>query len=525
MDNHTVNNFVDILRDLIKEQIDKQDTTIMCKIVSVNQDGTYNVYVEPDERNIIHNIPSISPYTLKQDDYVYVYKIKNQLNNSFIIKRLGSDGALDTIPTKNEVISLIEEYTEKYNKTIQGDQGDMILQPATNTTLGGVKASVTNETAEEAYGTKVYPIVISNGTIYGKEPVLTVVSSTENGLMTSTDKSKLDGIEANANNYTHPAGSAADKSSGLYKFSTDSTSHIKSVTAVSKADITGLGIPAQDTTYSTATDTAAGLVIAGTYAASASHMFGAYAKTYAIGVSTNGVMYGRDTTYSTATSTTAGLVKVGYATSGKNYAVQLSDGKMYVNVPWTDNDTTYSAVTASRDGLMTSTDKSKLDGIANNANNYIHPTYTSKASGLYKVTVDGTGHVSAATAVSKADITALGIPGSDTNTHYTTKMYATSSTGTINASTVNGDTYLRLFDDSTARSSIKIVGEGATQVYSLADGTIKIKSTDNNTTYSTATTTENGLMSTAMVTKLNGIATDATADSAITSDELATILV
>ena len=97
------------------------------------------------------------------DDYVYVYKIKNQLNNSFIIKRLGSDGALDTIPTKNEVISLIEEYTEKYNKTIQGDQGDMILQPATNTTLGGVKASVTNETAEEAYGTKVYPIVISNG--------------------------------------------------------------------------------------------------------------------------------------------------------------------------------------------------------------------------------------------------------------------------------------------------------------------------------------------------------------------------
>lgn len=48
-----------------------------------------------------------------------------------------------------------------------------------------------------------------------------------------------------------------------------------------------------------------------------------------------------------------------------------------------------------------------------------HPTYTSKSSGLYKITVDGTGHVSAATAVAKADITALGIPGSDTNTTYT----------------------------------------------------------------------------------------------------------
>lgn len=45
---------------------------------------------------------------------------------------------------------------------------------------------------------------------------------------------------------------------------------------------------------------------------------------------------------------------------------------------------------------------------------YTHPTYTAKSSGLYKVTVDGTGHVSAATAVTKADITGLGIPGSNT---------------------------------------------------------------------------------------------------------------
>ena len=49
---------------------------------------------------------------------------------------------------------------------------------------------------------------------------------------------------------------------------------------------------------------------------------------------------------------------------------------------------------------------------------YTHPTYTARTSGLYKVTVDDTGHVSAATAVTKADITALGIPGQDTNTTY-----------------------------------------------------------------------------------------------------------
>ena len=45
---------------------------------------------------------------------------------------------------------------------------------------------------------------------------------------------------------------------------------------------------------------------------------------------------------------------------------------------------------------------------------YSHPTYTAKSSGLYKVTVDGTGHVSAATAVTKDDITGLGIPAQDT---------------------------------------------------------------------------------------------------------------
>lgn len=56
---------------------------------------------------------------------------------------------------------------------------------------------------------------------------------------------------ATYNNYVHPAGNAPSKATGLYKFSTDATSHVNSVTAVTKADITALGIPAQDnnTTY------------------------------------------------------------------------------------------------------------------------------------------------------------------------------------------------------------------------------------------------------------------------------------
>lgn len=76
-------------------------------------------------------------------------------------------------------------------------------------------------------------------------------------------------------------------------------------------------------------------------------------------------------------------------------------------------------------GLMRGGDKNKLDGIEEGANNFVHPKYTSKASGLYKITVDGTGHVSATSAVAKSDITSLGIPAQDTT--YADMKGATSS--------------------------------------------------------------------------------------------------
>lgn len=69
--------------------------------------------------------------------------------------------------------------------------------------------------------------------------------------------------------------------------------------------------------------------------------------------------------------------------------------------------------TNNESGVMTSSQKIKLDGIAVNANNYVHPSYTSTPTkALYKINVDGFGHVSGYTDVTKADITALGIPGS-----------------------------------------------------------------------------------------------------------------
>lgn len=66
--------------------------------------------------------------------------------------------------------------------------------------------------------------------------------------------------------------------------------------------------------------------------------------------------------------------------------------------------------------VATSGKYSDLEGTPTIPAAYTHPTYTAKSLGLYKVVVDGTGHVSGSTPVTKSDITALGIPS--TNTTY-----------------------------------------------------------------------------------------------------------
>ena len=96
-----------------------------------------------------------------------------------------------------------------------------------------------------------------------------------------------------------------------------------------------------------------------------------------------------------------------------------------IEIPLATHVTSGETVT-NTDGLMSGSDKEKLDGIEAGANNYTHPSYTERESGLYKVTVNATGHVSSVTPVQKSDITALGIPGSDTT--YESKQAAEGGT-------------------------------------------------------------------------------------------------
>lgn len=191
-----------------------------------------------------------------------------------------------------------------------------------------------------------------------------------------------------------------------------------------------------------------------------------------------------NTTYNQATADTLGLVKIGYSSSGKNYAVSLdSNGKMYVNVPWTDNNTTYAQATSDNLGLV------KIGYSANGKN--------------YPVALDGSGKMY------------VNVPWTDTNTTYGV-VGANGSTGLVkNGSTVTsasgytacpivgGIPYYK--DTNTTYANMKAATASAAGAAGLVPAPAAGKQTSflrgdgtwvvpTNTTYGLASTTANGLL-------------------------------
>ena len=334
---------------------------------------------------------------------------------------------------------------------------------------------------------------------------------------TTTEKEKLANIEDGANKYTHPTYTA--KSSGLYKITVDGTGHVSGATTVVKADITGLGIPAQDTTYSEATTTADGLMSsedkvkldgiaenANNYTHPASHPASIITQTSTARFVSDAQISAWNAKASTAvvTTTTDGLMSAadkvkldGIEKEANNYVHPSSHAATMITQDETHRFVTDSqistwnakastaVVTTTANGLMSKDDKVKLDGIEEGANKYTHPTnYTAKSLGLYKVEIENTGHVKSTTAVAKADITSLGIPAQDTDTTYDLAAPA---------SAINGNVKLNLTAGGSGSGvdSVSITGSGATTVTTNSDGVIIISSTDNNTVYTHPTTSGN----------------------------------
>lgn len=190
-----------------------------------------------------------------------------------------------------------------------------------------------------------------------------------------------------------------------------------------------------------------------------------------------------NTTYNEATADTLGLVKIGYTSNGKNYAVLLANGKMYVNVPWTDSNTTYTQATSDNLGLV------KIGYSANGKN--------------YPVALDGNGKMY------------VNVPWTDTNTTYTNMGAASASAagkaGLVpapaagaQAKYLRGDgtwqtppntTYSNMGGaTSSAAGSAGLVpapAAGKQASFLRGDGTWVVPT---NTTYGLASTTANGLL-------------------------------
>ena len=146
----------------------------------------------------------------------------------------------------NRLEELIEnsssEITNDLNVEIQARKdGDAQLQ----TNINNLQSTMNTELAKK----------VGKVTVAGSGNAVTTASISDDTLTLTKG--------ATYNNYVHPAGSAPSKASGFYKFSTDSTSHVASVTAVTKADITALGIPAQNTntTYTFANGSAGNFTV------------------------------------------------------------------------------------------------------------------------------------------------------------------------------------------------------------------------------------------------------------------------
>lgn len=301
-------------------------------------------------------------------------------------------------------------------------------------------------------------VVVGSTTIAAdsKTDSLTIVAGDNITLTPDATNDKLT-IAAKDTVYTHPT--YTSKSSGLYKVTVDGTGHVSATTAVSKSDITALGIPGQDTTYSTATQSDNGLMSSGDKTKldgietganktvvdselSSSSTNPVQNKVVNTAISNLNALVGDATVSAQISSaitgqkgTAGGLAELD--TSGKvpssqlpsyvddvleydgkaNFPTAGETGKIYVdtstNITYRWSGSTYVEIGSSLALGETSSTAFRGD-YGKIAYDHASANGSAFSSGLYKITTNDQGHVTAAIAVEKADITGLGIPAQDT---------------------------------------------------------------------------------------------------------------
>lgn len=141
----------------------------------------------------------------------------------------------------------------------------------------------------------------------------------------------------------------------------------------------------------------------------------------------------------------------------------------------------------SKNVVGSSTAVSNTTSALANGNVYLNSVENGAVTSTHKISGFG------ATAVTSDVNGNIIISSTDNDTHYKATPHAGSSSSTSAVATTNGNTYINIVENGARSGGINIKGSGATTVTSDANGVITIASTDNNTTYSTATSTTSGL--------------------------------
>lgn len=418
---------------------------------------TGELYVGDKDKNVL-KINEDTTYTLSK--------------SGSTITLTGSDGSTQSVSDSNTTYSAATQSANGLMSSTDKAKLDGIatgannysLPTASSSTLGGVKV-----------GTN---LSISNGVLSATDTTYSAATQSAAGLMSASDKTKLDGIATGANKITVDTALSSSSTNPVQNkvINAALANKANTSTTVSTSNIV-TSFDIEDTFDNNKIYNAnAVLEFANLVGTELSENYATKSD-----VPTKTSQLTNDSGFKTTDNNTTYTI----SKSGSTITLTGSDGKTS-SVTDSDTNTTYSEATTSAAGLMSAADKTKLNGIATGAN---------------KITVD--------TALSSTSTNPV------QNKVINTALAGKADTSAIPTKTsqLTNDSGFKTTDSNTTYSISK---SGSTITLTGSDGSTSTV-TDSNTTYSAATTSANGLMSSSDKTKLNGIAAGAQVNNVVVS--------
>jgi len=114
-ENKAADELVTIIREIVQEQLNQKDTTVLGEVIQNKGNNHVDVYIYPDRETVVHNILNSSGYNLLPGDFVHIYKVGNQISKAFIISKIVPytgiiNNTINPVGNSNTVISITSDY-------------------------------------------------------------------------------------------------------------------------------------------------------------------------------------------------------------------------------------------------------------------------------------------------------------------------------------------------------------------------------------------------------------------------------